>query len=156
MQACISCHHWRQRFLSGKIQSSPFKHWLHREYNGFNPCELRVAEALVSLKLTWCRNPVGKDGYRIPIQELGSDTVWCYPDFLLWTENDVWARDRKGKHLVVAAVAEKFMDLSGAKGPQRSPKTGQWLSPENRPTRVASGTLTPAEACSLGGTWPMS
>src|SRR5579872_4809720 len=36
-------------------------------------------------------------------------------------------------------------------GPQRSPKTGQWLSPENRPTRMASGTLTPAGACSLRG-----
>ena len=35
--------------------------------------------------------------------------------------------------------------------PQRSPKTGQLVSPENRPTRAASGTLTPAEACRLRG-----
>src|SRR5215472_12603309 len=35
--------------------------------------------------------------------------------------------------------------------PQRSPKTGQWLSPENRPTRIASGTLIPAGSCSLRG-----
>src|SRR6266498_5330333 len=34
-------------------------------------------------------------------------------------------------------------------GPQRSPKTGQWLSPENRPTRIVCGTLIPAGACSL-------
>jgi len=38
-----------------------------------------------------------------------------------------------------------------ASDPQRSPKTGQWLSPENRPTRMASGTLTPAGVCSLRG-----
>ena len=36
-------------------------------------------------------------------------------------------------------------------GPQRSPKTGQWLSLENRPTQIASGTLTPTAACSLCG-----
>ena len=47
---------------------------------------------------------------------VGSDTVWFYPDFLLWTENEVWALDPKGKHLVVAAVAEKLLDLSGLKG----------------------------------------
>jgi type III restriction enzyme len=99
-----------------KYKVRTFKHSLHREYNGFNPFELRVAEALDALKMPWCRNPVGKDGYRIPIQELGSDTVWFYPDFLLWTPNEVWALDPKGKHLVVAAVAEKLMDLSGLKG----------------------------------------
>jgi type III restriction enzyme len=99
-----------------KYKVRPFKHSLHREYNGFNPFELRVAEALDALKMPWCRNPVGKDGYRIPIQELGSDTVSFYPDFLLWTDNEVWALDPKGKHLVVAAVAEKLMDLSGLKG----------------------------------------
>ena len=47
---------------------------------------------------------------------VGSDTVWFYSDFLLWTENEVWALDPKGKHLVVAAVAEKLLDLSGLKG----------------------------------------
>lgn len=99
-----------------KYKVRTFKHSLHEEYNGFNPFELRVAEALDALRKPWCRNPVGKDGYRIPIQELGSDTVWFYPDFLLWTDNEVWALDPKGKHLVVAAVAEKLMDLSGLKG----------------------------------------
>ena len=41
--------------------------------------------------------------------------------------------------------------LAWVRSPQRSPKTGQWLSPENRPTRIASGTLTLVEACSLQG-----
>lgn len=35
--------------------------------------------------------------------------------------------------------------------PQRSLKTGQSLSPENRPTRMAPGTLTAVEACNLRG-----
>jgi DNA-binding CsgD family transcriptional regulator len=35
--------------------------------------------------------------------------------------------------------------------PQRSPKTSKGLSPENRPTRIASGNLTPAGTYSLRG-----
>ena len=79
-----------------KYKVRRFKHSLHAEYNGFNPFELRVAEALDGLSKPWCRNPVGRDGYKIPIQELGSDTIWFYPDFLLWSkQSQVWAIDPK-------------------------------------------------------------
>jgi hypothetical protein len=99
-----------------KYKVRQFKYSLHAEYNGFNPFELKVAEALDSLGKPWCRNPVGKDGYKIPIQELGSDTIWFYPDFLLWTkENEVWAIDPKGKHLLEAAVTHKLLDLGSLK-----------------------------------------
>ena len=99
-----------------KYKVRAFKYSLHAEYNGFNPFELKVAEALDGLKKPWCRNPVGKDGYKIPIQELGSDTIWFYPDFLLWSkQNEVWAIDPKGKHLVESAVTHKLLDLGSMK-----------------------------------------
>ena len=95
-----------------KYKVRHFKNSLHAEYNGFNPFELKVAEALDNLSKPWCRNPVGKDGYKIPIQELGSDTIWFYPDFLLWSkQRQVWALDPKGKHLLEAAVTHKLLDL---------------------------------------------
>jgi type III restriction enzyme len=100
-----------------KYKVRRFKHSLHAEYNGFNPFELQVAEALDSLAKPWCRNPVGKDGYKLPIQELGTETIWFYPDFLLWTKpNQVWAIDPKGNHLREAAVTNKLLDLGSLKG----------------------------------------
>jgi hypothetical protein len=99
-----------------KYKVRGFKHSLHSEYNGFNPFELKVAQVIDSLAKPWCRNPVGNDGYRIPIQELGSDTIWFYPDFLLWSKpNEVWALDPKGKHLIEGAVPPKLLNLSGVK-----------------------------------------
>ena len=99
-----------------KYKVRSFKYSLHSEYNGFNQFELAVAEALDTLSKPWCRNPVGKDGYKIPIQELGSDTIWFYPDFLLWSKpNEVWAIDPKGKHLLEAAVTHKLLDLGSMK-----------------------------------------
>lgn len=99
-----------------KYKVRRFRNALHAEYNGFNPFELRVAEALDGLAKPWCRNPVGKDGYKLPIQELGSDTIWFYPDFLLWAKpNQVWAIDPKGNHLREAAVAHKLLDLGSLK-----------------------------------------
>lgn len=95
-----------------KYKVRRFQHSLHAEYNGFNPFELEVAENLDLLGKPWCRNPVGSSGYKIPMQEIGSETIWFYPDFLLWTKPDeVWAIDPKGKHLAEAAVSHKLLDL---------------------------------------------
>ena len=87
---------------------------LHADYNGLNSFEVRMADALDALGNTWCRNPV-KD-YGIPIAELGADTVWFYPDFLLWTDKEIWAIDPKGKHLAEAAVTQKLLDMTGIEG----------------------------------------
>lgn len=96
-----------------KYKVRQFSNSLHREYNGFNPFELEVAQALDASERPWCRNPVGGAGYRIPIQELGSQSVWFYPDFLFWSSPDeVWAIDPKGRHLLEAAVAAKLLDLA--------------------------------------------
>ena len=116
-----------------KYKVRRFKNSLHAEYNGFNPFELKVAEALDGISKPWCRNPVGRDGYKIPIQELGSDTIWFYPDFLLWSkQNRVWAIDPKGKHLLEAAVTHKLLDLDSLKG----------VSPSVRVAFVLEGSYT--------------
>ena len=118
---------------SEKYKVRRFKHSLHAEYNGFNSFELKVAEALDGLSKPWCRNPVGRDGYKIPIQELGSDTIWFYPDFLLWSKkNHVWAIDPKGKHLLEAAVTHKLLDLGSLRG----------VSPSVRVAFVLEGSYT--------------
>ena len=94
-----------------------FENSVHEEYNGFNPFELQVARALDSLGKPWARNPSRGQGYRIPINELGNKNIWFYPDFLLWSrENLVWAIDPKGDHIAEAAIAHKLLDLSNIEG----------------------------------------
>jgi type III restriction enzyme len=100
--------------LREKYRVRRYQNAVHEEYNGLNGFEVRVAEALDTLGLLWCRNPV--NGYGIPIPELGADTIWFYPDFLLWTDKEVWAIDPKGKHILEAAVAQKLLDLSSIEG----------------------------------------
>lgn len=88
-----------------------YKNALHDEYNGLNPFEVQVADALDSLGLDWCRNPA-KTGYGIPIPEIGQGTANFYPDFLLWTTKCLWALDPKGAHLATEAVYNKLMGVS--------------------------------------------
>ena len=75
----------------------PFQHAIHEGYEGLNPDELNFAHALDRTKLLWCRNP-SRTGYGIPLVEPGK-TDNFYPDFLVWSENDVYAIDTKGAHL---------------------------------------------------------
>lgn len=88
-----------------------FDNALHQEYNGLNPFEVHIAEALDALGMDWCRNP-SKTGYGIPIAEIGEGTTNFYPDFLLWTPKCLWAIDPKGAHLVNDAIYNKLMDVS--------------------------------------------
>jgi len=92
---------------------------VHEAYNGLNPFEVQVAAALDTLGKPWCRNPANaKSGYGIPIPELGSDVATFYPDFLLWTDNEVWAIDPKGAHLKEAAAQQKLFDVTDVGGVQ--------------------------------------
>lgn len=75
----------------------PFANALHEGYEGLNPDELDFAHALDRTALPWCRNP-SRTGYGIPLVEPGK-TEKFYPDFLVWSENDVFAIDTKGAHL---------------------------------------------------------
>jgi type III restriction enzyme len=88
-----------------------FKNSLHHEYNGLNPFEVAIAEALDSLGRDWCRNP-SKTGYGIPIPEIGQGTTNFYPDFLLWSPSCLWAIDPKGAHLMTDAIFNKLMGVS--------------------------------------------
>jgi hypothetical protein len=84
---------------------------LHEEYNGMNPFEVKLAEALDTLGLDWCRNP-SNTGYGIPIPEVGEGTANFYPDFLLWSPKCLWAIDPKGAHLLNDAIRNKLMGVS--------------------------------------------
>ena len=89
-----------------------FQNALHASYNGMNDFEVRIADALDSLGLKWCRNPA-KTGYNILIPEIGEGTINFYPDFLLWTpKNTLWAIDPKGTHLVNDAIRTKLLGVS--------------------------------------------
>lgn len=104
----------RERYRTRKFVKS-----LHLEYNGFNPFEVQIAEALDKSSLRWCRNP-SKTGYGIPIPEVGEGTVNFYPDFLAWAQKCIWAIDPKGAHLVNDAIYKKILGVSDVEGlPQK-------------------------------------
>ncbi len=98
-----------------KYRVRHFDNSVHAEYNGMNEFEIKVANALDALGLAWCRNP-SRTGYGIPIPELGAGTTDFYPDFLLWTDNEIWAIDPKGAHLAQEATHKKLLGLSGIVG----------------------------------------
>lgn len=99
-----------------KYKVRGFDNALHWEYNGLNPFEVKIAEALDKLGMEWCRNP-SKTGYGIPIPEIGQGTTNFYPDFLLWTPNNcLWALDPKGEHLMNDAIRNKLMGVSDVDG----------------------------------------
>lgn len=101
--------------IRDKYRVRHYNNAVHPEYNGLNPFEVQVASALDATGLLWCRNPA-KPGYGIPITELGADVVAFYPDFLLWTDKEIWAVDPKGAHLKEAAVQTKLFDVMGVEG----------------------------------------
>lgn len=95
----------RERYRVRRFQNA-----LHEEYNGLNPFEVLVAQALDSLGRDWCRNP-SRTGYSIPIPEIGEGTANFYPDFLLWGAKELWAIDPKGAHLANDAIRNKMMGV---------------------------------------------
>lgn len=95
-----------------KYRVRAYTNAVHAEYNGLNPFEVQVADALDATGLTWCRNP-SRTGYAIPIAEFGAETENFYPDFLLWTDKEIWAIDPKGTHIKEGAVQNKLFDVTG-------------------------------------------
>jgi len=69
------------------------------------------AQAVDELELPWCRNPV-TSVYGIPFIEPGN-TKNFYPDFLVWSEGDVFAIHTKGSHLH-ADAARKLVEIKPA------------------------------------------
>lgn len=123
-----------------------FTNSLHDEYNGLNPFEVKLAEALDTLGLDWCRNP-SKTGYGIPIPEVGEGTTNFYPDFLLWTSKCLWAIDPKGAHLLNDAIRTKLMGVSDVEDMPLKIRVafvveGKWEIIDNRPKQMAKGGCT--------------
>ncbi len=86
-----------------------FKNALHEGYDDLNPLELRFARALDETGLRWVRNR-SQTGYKIPLVTLGQ-TVWFFPDFIVWSGDRVVCVDTKGDHLVEADARRKLLSI---------------------------------------------
>jgi len=123
---------------------------LHEGYDGLNGFEKDFAHALDRTGLPWCRNP-SRTGYRIPLATMGP-TAFFYPDFLVWDQDDVYAIDTKGGHLISEAAARKLLWIeppaaSATKIFVKLVAEGKW-----RP----DATLVSSEGYSLWGIQPGS
>ena len=88
----------------------PFKNALHAGYEGLNEqLEKPFAEALDETGLRWARNR-SQTGYKIPLVTLGQ-TVWFFPDFLVWSGDKVICVDTKGQHLVEMDARRKLLSI---------------------------------------------
>ena len=91
-----------------------FKNAVHEGYTGLNGLELRFARELDTTGLTWCRNPA-RSGYGIPLLTIGP-TDNFYPDFIVWKDDDVFAIDTTGGHLLPDKVVRKLLSIQPAPG----------------------------------------
>lgn len=84
-----------------------FKNAIHDGYDGLNSLELPFAQVLDSQGIPWARNP-SRTGYRIPLPTMGP-TSFFYPDFIVWSGDDVFVIDTKGAHLLSEAATRKLL-----------------------------------------------
>lgn len=86
-----------------------FRNALHEGYDGLNDLERRFARAIDETGLPWARNR-SQTGYKIPLVSLGQ-TVWFFPDFLVWAGERVICVDTKGSHLVEGDGRRKLLAI---------------------------------------------
>lgn len=86
-----------------------FKNAVHEGYDGLNDLERRFARAIDETGLKWARNR-SQTGYKIPLVSLGQ-TVWFFPDFLIWSGDTVICVDTKGHHLVEGDGRRKLLSI---------------------------------------------
>ncbi len=86
-----------------------FTNALHDGYDGLNDFERKFARALDETGLRWSRNR-SQTGYKIPLISLGQ-TVWFFPDFLVWAGDTVLCIDTKGEHLVETDSRRKLLTI---------------------------------------------
>lgn len=91
-----------------------YKNALHAGYSDLNDLEKAFAKALDKTKLTWCRNP-SRSGYGIPLITIGSTKAF-YPDFLVWSGNNVYAIDTTGGHLLGEKTGRKLLTIEPPRG----------------------------------------
>ncbi|MGP5684196.1 DEAD/DEAH box helicase family protein [Brachybacterium alimentarium] len=95
--------------LARRGSMETFKNALHEGYDDLRPFELRFARALDETGLSWTRNR-SQTGYKIPLVSLGQ-TVWFFPDFLVWSGDRVLCVDTKGSHLVEGDARRKLLSI---------------------------------------------
>ncbi|MCV7620502.1 DEAD/DEAH box helicase family protein [Micrococcus luteus] len=95
--------------LARRGSMETFKNALHEGYDDLRPFELRFARALDETGLSWARNR-SQTGYKIPLVSLGQ-TVWFFPDFLVWSGHRVLCVDTKGNHLVESDARRKLLSI---------------------------------------------
>ncbi|SCM82555.1 conserved hypothetical protein [uncultured Sporomusa sp.] len=93
-----------------------FKYAIHEGYSGLNKFEKAFAEALDRKKLLWFRNPA-RGLFEIPLLDKGGTNNFN-PDFLVWSNDTIYALDTKGDHLITEDSSRKlfFIDKVGSKG----------------------------------------
>jgi type III restriction enzyme len=116
----------------GPIDAKPdkartYKNAIHDAYD-LNEPEEKVAYAIDSTGLTWCRNPEN-GGWSIPLLDTGG-TYNFYPDFLVWKGKDIYALDPKGAHILASNAYRKVLSIQkGTTGPRilaRLISDGKW------------------------------
>ncbi|MCF8610194.1 hypothetical protein L5G28_08485 [Gordonia sp. HY285] len=95
--------------LVRKSLMETFSNAIHEGYDGLNPFELSFARALDGTGLPWTRNR-SQTGYKIPLISLGQ-TVWFFPDFLVWVGDKVLCVDTKGSHIVEGDGRRKLLSI---------------------------------------------
>lgn len=91
-----------------------FDNALHVGYSDLNPSlELPFSKALDKHGLPWCRNP-SRSGYGIPLITMGK-TRNFFPDFLVWSGDDVFAVDTTGPHLLADKTGRKLLSIRGVR-----------------------------------------
>ncbi len=138
--------------------SKAFSNGIHPRYGDFNGFELKFAEELDKIGLPWMRNP--KDGYlQIPLLD-GKGTATFNPDFIVWTDNTIFALDTKGKHLIMDESQRKlfYIEKVGGDGPDISVKfitekkydeTGKVLDNNGFTVWLVKQGQVKAECCTL-------
>jgi type III restriction enzyme len=86
-----------------------FKNSLHEGYDGLNDLEMKFARALDETGLPWARNR-SQTGYRIPLVTLGQ-TVWFFPDFIVWSGVDVLCIDTKASFIIEPEARRKLLAI---------------------------------------------
>ncbi|WP_217913098.1 DEAD/DEAH box helicase family protein [Miltoncostaea marina] len=101
--------------LVRRDEMEAFTNALHEGYSGLNESlELPFARAIDKTGLPWYRNP-SRSGYNIPLITLGT-TRNFYPDFLVWSKDNVFAIDTTGKHLLADKTGRKLLSIAPPKG----------------------------------------
>lgn len=86
-----------------------FTNALHEGYDGLTDLERSFARAIDATGIPWARNR-SQTGYKIPLVSLGQ-TVWFFPDFLVWLDDTVICVDTKGNHIVEGDARRKLLSI---------------------------------------------